>query len=417
MKSMTLFSLILLVLFSVINAETINSTKTVPVTIKTVPVFTGTYEKCKNNPKSIQCDTGRLYFATSFSSLVQKGTELPCWTYSYKCTKWNGVPTTHIPKTITTKSTSSTKAIPKSTTEIVSETNSKSSILTSASSTKTISTKSVEWCQSSIILPSPRCNTNAPNYMTGSKTLVQTNSKLPCWAYKYYCTKAPMPTIPTSKKSSLKTIPTTSTTTIPITTSSTTTQTYELCKTSKGIPNTRLTCTVPPSYISSYRSLVQTGTEPPCYTYKYTCAKAPMPTNSKVPKSSSSTTSSNTTLKNCTFSSKTVPILPTCSAGYTRTAVTKTLTQQGELCINTTFKCQTVSTKCIPTTISITTTEKETITVRETVTVTITTTETKPPQNCANKWAQCGGQNFNGPTCCQSGSTCRKLNEYYSQCI
>ncbi|ORX58584.1 hypothetical protein BCR36DRAFT_580185 [Piromyces finnis] len=35
--------------------------------------------------------------------------------------------------------------------------------------------------------------------------------------------------------------------------------------------------------------------------------------------------------------------------------------------------------------------------------------------NCAGPWAQCGGQGFNGPTCCQQGS-CKKINEYYSQC-
>ncbi|ORX51485.1 hypothetical protein BCR36DRAFT_270438, partial [Piromyces finnis] len=35
--------------------------------------------------------------------------------------------------------------------------------------------------------------------------------------------------------------------------------------------------------------------------------------------------------------------------------------------------------------------------------------------NCAGDWAQCGGQGFNGPTCCTKGK-CLKINEYYSQC-
>ncbi|OUM66099.1 carbohydrate-binding module family 1 protein [Piromyces sp. E2] len=35
--------------------------------------------------------------------------------------------------------------------------------------------------------------------------------------------------------------------------------------------------------------------------------------------------------------------------------------------------------------------------------------------NCAGLWAQCGGQGFNGPTCCNQG-TCKKINDYYSQC-
>ncbi|KAG4090661.1 hypothetical protein H8356DRAFT_1052784 [Neocallimastix lanati (nom. inval.)] len=38
-------------------------------------------------------------------------------------------------------------------------------------------------------------------------------------------------------------------------------------------------------------------------------------------------------------------------------------------------------------------------------------------RQCAGKWAQCGGKMFNGPTCCKSGFTCHKFNEYFSQCI
>ncbi|KAK0619615.1 glycosyl hydrolases family 11-domain-containing protein [Immersiella caudata] len=47
-------------------------------------------------------------------------------------------------------------------------------------------------------------------------------------------------------------------------------------------------------------------------------------------------------------------------------------------------------------------------------------TTTQPPSNggnCAAKWGQCGGQGWNGPTCCQSGSTCRQSNQWYSQCL
>ncbi|KAI3398739.1 hypothetical protein diail_8606 [Diaporthe ilicicola] len=35
----------------------------------------------------------------------------------------------------------------------------------------------------------------------------------------------------------------------------------------------------------------------------------------------------------------------------------------------------------------------------------------------AAKWAQCGGSSWNGCTACESGSTCTKSNEYYSQCL
>jgi endo-1,4-beta-xylanase len=35
---------------------------------------------------------------------------------------------------------------------------------------------------------------------------------------------------------------------------------------------------------------------------------------------------------------------------------------------------------------------------------------------CSAIWGQCGGLGWNGPTCCQSGSTCQVSNNYYSQC-
>ena len=36
--------------------------------------------------------------------------------------------------------------------------------------------------------------------------------------------------------------------------------------------------------------------------------------------------------------------------------------------------------------------------------------------NCAARWAQCGGQGFNGPKCCSQGN-CKAVNQYYSQCV
>ena len=76
------------------------------------------------------------------------------------------------------------------------------------------------------------------------------------------------------------------------------------------------------------------------------------------------------------------------------------------------------STKCIPVTITVTEKSKTTITLKETVTVTVKAGPSNVnDKNCAEKWAQCGGIGFNGPTCCKSGSTCQQLNQYYSQCI
>jgi len=37
--------------------------------------------------------------------------------------------------------------------------------------------------------------------------------------------------------------------------------------------------------------------------------------------------------------------------------------------------------------------------------------------SCAKMFDQCGGKDWKGPTCCQTGSTCKKFNEYYSHCV
>jgi len=57
-----------------------------------------------------------------------------------------------------------------------------------------------------------------------------------------------------------------------------------------------------------------------------------------------------------------------------------------------------------------------------TVTVTVTITSNSVATggndgNCVPKWGQCGGINYNGPKCCQSGSTCKEFNEWYHQCV
>ncbi|KAG5954513.1 hypothetical protein E4U58_007586 [Claviceps cyperi] len=33
------------------------------------------------------------------------------------------------------------------------------------------------------------------------------------------------------------------------------------------------------------------------------------------------------------------------------------------------------------------------------------------------RWGQCGGKNWNGPTTCVAGTTCKELNPWYSQCL
>jgi len=98
--------------------------------------------------------------------------------------------------------------------------------------------------------------------------------------------------------------------------------------------------------------------------------------------------------------------------------ITTTTTTESPVISTTTTK----TTKCIPEVITITEKDRTTVTEKETVTVTVydndtPTTEPNNDSSCAAKWAQCGGVGFKGPTCCQSGSTCRQLNDYYHQCV
>ncbi|KAF5325254.1 hypothetical protein D9619_009695 [Psilocybe cf. subviscida] len=45
------------------------------------------------------------------------------------------------------------------------------------------------------------------------------------------------------------------------------------------------------------------------------------------------------------------------------------------------------------------------------------TSSSSAPSATQTKYGQCGGQGYNGPTSCASGSTCTVSNPYYSQCL
>jgi len=106
----------------------------------------------------------------------------------------------------------------------------------------------------------------------------------------------------------------------------------------------------------------------------------------------------------------------------TSTATTTTATKTTKTTTTTTITNTTISLKyCDPQTITIT--ERETLTEKETITITIdeggeiTPNPKEPEEKCSSRYAQCGGTNYQGPTCCQSGSKCVFINEYYSQCL
>ncbi|KAJ3035959.1 hypothetical protein HDV00_003253 [Rhizophlyctis rosea] len=103
----------------------------------------------------------------------------------------------------------------------------------------------------------------------------------------------------------------------------------------------------------------------------------------------------------------------------TRTTTTTTTTQP----ITTTTQAQSGATCTVTNYNDVTVTVTPTVTVTAggnppaTTTTTTTTTSQSQQTNCAAKYGQCGGQGFTGPTCCQSGSTCKASNQYYSQCL
>ena len=149
-------------------------------------------------------------------------------------------------------------------------------------------------------------------------------------------------------------------------------------------------------YITQTSSYVQSGVKSfaPCTSVQTFC---PSSTSTKVPPSSITTT--------------TTKVPPSSTSTSTTKIPPSSIT-------TSTTKVPPVSTsKCLP--ITVTVTEKTTIKEIITVTVTKNNGPTNNPgnSNCASKWQQCGGKNFQGPTCCQSGLQCQYISDYYSQCL
>jgi len=138
-----------------------------------------------------------------------------------------------------------------------------------------------------------------------------------------------------------------------------------------------------------------------------------IPTDTPTPFSIDSSTTTTTTKIPPTTTTTTTTKIPPTTTTTTTTKIPPTTTT------TTTTKIPPTTTKCLPVTLTVTKKEKITVTEKETITVTVTENDQSTPTNisCAKKWAQCGGINYSGPTCCESGSTCNEVNKYYSQCI
>jgi len=214
-------------------------------------------------------------------------------------------------------------------------------------------------------------------------------------------TKIPIPTTTTTTKIPIPT--TTTTTKIPIPTITTTTK-IPIPNTLPACPRSNTLYTKMPlncakseyQYITQTSSYVQSGVKSfaPCTSVQTFC---PSSTSTKVPPSSITTT--------------TTKVPPSSTSTSTTKIPPSSIT-------TSTTKVPPVSTsKCLPITVTVT----EKITKKEIVTVTVTKnngpTNNPGNSNCASKWQQCGGKNFQGPTCCQSGLQCQYISDYYSQCL
>jgi len=110
---------------------------------------------------------------------------------------------------------------------------------------------------------------------------------------------------------------------------------------------------------------------------------------------------------------KTIPkIVTTSTNNISNTTPTFTTTFHSSKILSSTTMSLSTSNSSIMTEMIISTTTTST-----SISATTTTYNSQTTNNCARQWEQCGGQEFNGPTCCQSGFICKYYNDYYSQCI
>ncbi|ORX80521.1 hypothetical protein BCR32DRAFT_300085 [Anaeromyces robustus] len=117
-----------------------------------------------------------------------------------------------------------------------------------------------------------------------------------------------------------------------------------------------------------------------------------------------------TTTKNVTFP----PKIKTTTT-IIKTTTTKMITLPSKVVTTTTTTTTAITLPCKNVTVTIT--EKITVTVTENKSSPTSIDDKQSMKNCATKYQQCGGQGYNGPTCCELGSRCQQLNQWYSQCV
>jgi len=218
-------------------------------------------------------------------------------------------------------------------------------------------------------------------------------------------------TVPTSSKiilSSTKTVPT-STKIILSSTKTVPTSTKIILSSTKTVPtSTKIILSSTKTIPTSTKIILSSTKTIPTSTKIILSSTKTVPTSSKIILSSTKTVPTST--KIILSSTKTVPTSTKIILSSTKTVPTSSKI------IPISTKTVPLPSKCTPTTVKVTV--KETVTVTMTVTAQSSgTTIGGDDSQCGNKWDQCGGQGFTGPTCCKSGSVCHEYNQHYSQCI
>jgi len=101
----------------------------------------------------------------------------------------------------------------------------------------------------------------------------------------------------------------------------------------------------------------------------------------------------------------------------TSTTMGMTTTTTTTMAATTTTTTATTTTMAATTTTMATTTTIATTTTTTTASTTTTTGGSTTGGKCVAAWKKCGGQNYNGPTCCEAGFVCKVQNKWYSQCV
>jgi len=213
-----------------------------------------------------------------------------------------------------------------------------------------------------------------------------------------------MTCITESPKSSVKTTPRITTSTV--NTKSTAT-TLPPCMTYSLPPYFRENCTKSGGIVTQTHSMAICNKSEPCECPYYSCIAGN-------PKTDTINLKEPTTLPPCLTYSLPPYFKDNCtkSGGRVTETYSKAYCHNNEVCQCPYYTCINNEEQ--------TSVDEETNIKKETITVTKThepkaTSDTNT--KCVRKWGQCGGIGFKGSSCCESGLTCREINKYYSQCM